>query len=111
MLYGCEVVHAYPHDREAFTQGLIYRDGFLFESTGLHGRSSLRKVRLETGEVVQRLAVPAQYFAEGLADWERTLNEAMDRMPKCWPDNCYDIFTCGAARSAIERRKPRVSTA
>jgi glutamine cyclotransferase len=73
MLYGYEVVHAYPHDREAFTQGLIYRDGFLFESTGLHGRSSLRKVRLETGEVVQRLAVPAQYFAEGLADWGRTL--------------------------------------
>ena len=45
---------SYPHDPEAFTQGLIYRDGFLFESTGLNGRSSLRKVRLETGEVVQQ---------------------------------------------------------
>jgi glutamine cyclotransferase len=73
MTYGYEVVRAYPHDREAFTQGLIYKDGFLFESTGLHGRSSLRKVRLETGEVVQRVAVPAQHFAEGLADWGRSL--------------------------------------
>lgn len=67
--HGYEVVRVYPHDREAFTQGLIYRDGFLFESTGLHGRSSLRKVKLENGQVVQRQAVPPQHFAEGLADW------------------------------------------
>jgi glutamine cyclotransferase len=73
MIYGYEVVRAYPHDRGAFTQGLIYRDGFLYESTGLHGRSSLRKVDLETGRVVQHQAVPAQYFAEGLADWGQTL--------------------------------------
>lgn len=67
--YGYEVVHVYPHDREAFTQGLIYKDGVLFESTGLNGRSSLRRVRIETGEVLQRQAVPDAYFAEGLADW------------------------------------------
>ena len=67
--YGYEVVHEYPHDAEAFTQGLIFRDGFLYESTGLTGRSSLRKVRLETGEVVQRHDVDAAYFAEGLTDW------------------------------------------
>src|SRR5687767_8390343 len=64
-----DVVRLYPHDPEAFTQGLIYRDGFLFESTGLNGRSSLRKVRLETGEVVQSKRIDTRYFAEGLTDW------------------------------------------
>lgn len=68
-MFRYEVVRSYPHDPEAFTQGLIYRDGFLYESTGLNGRSSLRKVRLETGEVVQRRAVDTRYFAEGLTDW------------------------------------------
>lgn len=66
--YSFEVVHAYPHDTGAFTQGLIYRDGYLYESTGLNGRSSLRKVRLETGEVVQRKDVARRYFAEGLTE-------------------------------------------
>jgi glutamine cyclotransferase len=68
-VYGYEVVNVYPHDRDAFTQGLVYRDGVLFESTGLNGRSTLRKVRLETGDVLQRAAVDRRYFAEGLADW------------------------------------------
>jgi glutamine cyclotransferase len=68
-----DVVASYPHDPEAFTQGLIYRDGFLFESTGLNGRSSLRKVRLETGEVVQNRRVDTRYFAEGLTDWGNRL--------------------------------------
>jgi glutaminyl-peptide cyclotransferase len=67
--YSFTVVNTYPHDPEAFTQGLLYRDGYLFESTGLNGRSSLRKVRLETGEVVQRRDVAREYFAEGLVDW------------------------------------------
>jgi glutaminyl-peptide cyclotransferase len=62
------VVRAYPHDRNAFTQGLIWRDGVLYESTGLVGRSSLRKVDLATGTVKQQVAVPTPYFAEGLAD-------------------------------------------
>ena len=67
--YTFEIAHEYPHDPEAFTQGLIFRDGVLFESTGLNGRSSLRKVALETGEVLQRHDVSADYFAEGLTDW------------------------------------------
>jgi glutaminyl-peptide cyclotransferase len=62
-----EVVNVYPHDPQAFTQGLIFRDGFLYESTGQRGRSTLRKVRLETGEVVQQRAIDPQYFGEGLA--------------------------------------------
>ena len=68
-IYGYEVVREYPHDPEAFTQGLVFRDGFLFESTGQLGRSTLRKVRLETGEVVQRHALPNEIFGEGLTDW------------------------------------------
>ncbi len=68
-----EVVKTWPHDRGAFTQGLIYRDGFLYESTGLNGRSSMRKVNLETGEVMQRETVANQYFAEGLTDWKDRL--------------------------------------
>lgn len=57
----------------AFTQGLLFADGFLYESTGLHGESSLRKVNLETGEVVKRLALPPQYFGEGLTLWQDRL--------------------------------------
>lgn len=62
------VLACYPHDTRAFTQGLIYRNGVLFESTGLNGRSSLRRVRLETGEVLQRKDVARRYFAEGLTE-------------------------------------------
>lgn len=65
--YGYEVIATYPHDREAFTQGLVVDEGVLFESTGLNGRSSLRRVRLQTGEVLQRRDLDPQYFAEGLA--------------------------------------------
>jgi glutaminyl-peptide cyclotransferase len=68
-VYGYEVAREYPHDPEAFTQGLIFRDGFLFESTGQLGRSTLRKVRLETGEVIQRHALANDIFGEGLTDW------------------------------------------
>ncbi len=68
-VHGYRVVHVYPHDANAFTQGLIVRDGFLYESTGQHGRSSLRKIRLDTGEVLQRRPLDQQYFGEGLTDW------------------------------------------
>ncbi len=71
--YGYRVVQAFPHDPSAFTQGLIFRDGLLYESTGLEGKSELRKVRLETGEVLERRAVDARYFAEGLADFGERL--------------------------------------
>ncbi len=67
------VVNSFPHDPAAYTQGLIYRDGFLYESTGLRGSSSLRKVKLETGEVVQQRRVDQAHFAEGLADWKDQL--------------------------------------
>jgi glutaminyl-peptide cyclotransferase len=72
-LYGYRVVNAYPHDPKAFTQGLLYRDGFLFESTGRFGLSSLRKVRLETGEIVQEQRIGNRYWGEGLTKWKDQL--------------------------------------
>src|SRR5712692_3613817 len=74
-LYGYRVQHVYPHDPNAFTQGLQYVDGFLYEGTGLNGRSSIRKVKLETGEIVQQRAVPKEYFGEGIAVWKSDLIE------------------------------------
>jgi glutaminyl-peptide cyclotransferase len=65
--YGYRVVRSYPHDRQAFTQGLVYRDGILYEGTGLNGRSGVRKVRLETGEVLQVRPLDDRYFGEGIA--------------------------------------------
>jgi glutamine cyclotransferase len=62
-----EVVRSYPHDRAAFTQGLLIDNGRLFESTGLVGRSSLREVELATGRVIRKVDVPPPTFAEGLA--------------------------------------------
>lgn len=65
-IYGYKIVHIYPHDRAAFTQGLEYRGGFLYEGTGLNGQSTLRKVELETGKVLQKIPVDPQYFGEGI---------------------------------------------
>ncbi|HVS51112.1 MAG TPA: glutaminyl-peptide cyclotransferase [Opitutaceae bacterium] len=65
--YTYEVVRAWPHDRGAFTQGLVWRDGELLESTGLNGESSLREVELESGRILKRVDVAREYFAEGLA--------------------------------------------
>ena len=70
---GYRVIHAYPHDPQAFTQGVIYLDGHLYESTGLYGQSTLREEDLETGRVLKEVSVPSQYFAEGLTNWGNTL--------------------------------------
>jgi len=66
-VYGYRIVHVYPHDPGAFTQGLEYRGGFLYEGTGLNGHSTIRKVQLETGKVLQQVPVEQQYFGEGIA--------------------------------------------
>lgn len=63
---GYEIVKTYPHDRGAFTQGLVFQDGFLYESTGRNGTSSLRKVELQTGKVLQKADVDSEFFAEGM---------------------------------------------
>lgn len=66
VVYTYQVVNTFAHDPRAFTQGLVFHDGKLLESTGLYGQSSLREVDLTTGKVLRQLAVPTQYFAEGL---------------------------------------------
>jgi len=65
--YGYEIVHTYPHDPQAYTQGLVFKNGELLESTGRNGQSTLRRVDLETGKLLNRVAVPEEYFAEGIA--------------------------------------------
>jgi glutamine cyclotransferase len=64
--YTYQVVKTYPHDENAFTQGLVFEDGFLYEGTGLEGRSSLRKVELDTGKVLQIYRLPNEFFGEGI---------------------------------------------
>jgi len=67
------IKHTYPHDPHAFTQGLVFVDGRLYESTGINGQSSLRMVDLDTGRVLQEQPVESKYFGEGLTTWGGTL--------------------------------------
>ena len=68
-VHSYKVVKTYPHDPAAFTQGLIYLEGRLFESTGLHGRSEIREVNLDDGKVIRSAKIPDRYFGEGLVNW------------------------------------------
>ena len=70
MYYGYEIVNTFPHDVNAFTQGLIYEDGVLYEGTGQRGESSIRKVELKTGKVLQIYHMPDKYFGEGITIWK-----------------------------------------
>lgn len=67
--YSYRIVHVYPHDRGAFTQGLVYEDGVFYEGTGLREESTLRQVRPETGDVLKLYSLPARYFGEGITIW------------------------------------------
>lgn len=87
-MQGFTIVQSYPHDPGAFTQGLVFADGEFYESTGLNGESSLRRVEIASGKVLQRRAVDQQYFAEGLAlvgdalvqlTWQHKLGFVYDR--------------------------------
>jgi glutaminyl-peptide cyclotransferase len=68
-VYRCEVVNTFPHDTNAFTQGLVYCDGELYEGTGLNGCSSIRRLELATGTVLQQHRLPWKYFGEGITLW------------------------------------------
>ena len=72
-IYGYKIVNTYPHDASAFTQGLEYYNGFLYESTGQYGKSSIRKVDLKTGKVLQNKDLDKQYFGEGLTIFDSKL--------------------------------------
>lgn len=66
VIYGFEIVNSYPHDKKAYTQGLEYYNGFLYETTGRRGQSSLRKIEIETGKVLQKIDLDKKYFGEGM---------------------------------------------
>ena len=70
---GYRIVHTYPHDPQAFTEGLFYLDGELYESTGQLGQSTLRRVRLEDGKVEQSRAIDANLFGEGIVNWKNEI--------------------------------------
>lgn len=61
-----KIINKYPHDKDAYTQGLVYHNGYLYESTGLYGKSTLRKVDIKTGKVLQSISLQPQYFGEGI---------------------------------------------
>ena len=72
-VYGYKIVNTYPHDRNAFTQGLVFDEGFLYEGTGICGESTLRNVQLETGKVLKSYPLPAKFFGEGITLFEDKL--------------------------------------
>jgi len=80
---GYQVVHQYPHDPDAFTQGLVFDDGYLLESTGLYGESTLRRVVIQTGQVVHSIDLDPAYFGEGLALWQGQLLQLTWREHVC----------------------------
>jgi glutaminyl-peptide cyclotransferase len=85
-LYGYQIVRAYPHDPRAFTQGLEYLDGVLYEGTGQIGQSSIRRVEIETGRVLQKRDVPPPHFGEGITVWK---NELIDLT---WQTNVAFVY-------------------
>src|ERR1700722_12352334 len=95
-IQGYEIVHTYPHDSRAFTQGLLYVDGHLYESTGLRGQSSIRMLDLNTGRVLQKYDLPADYFGEGLTDWGSTLVQLTWQAHKGF---VYDRFSFALLRT------------
>lgn len=74
-VYGYRVVNVYPHDHNAFTQGLEYRGGFLYEGTGLNGHSTLRKVDLQSGKVLQEIHLDPRFFGEGITLFDQRIVE------------------------------------
>ena len=73
--YTYQVIHEYPHDQTAFTEGLLWEDGGLYEGTGIQGQSDIRRVALETGAVLRQKKLPVQYFGEGITTWGGKLVE------------------------------------
>lgn len=82
-LYGYNIKNTYPHDTGAYTQGLLWDEGFLYESTGRPRESGLRKVKLETGEVVQETRLPGEEFGEGLARYKGVFLQLTWKAGKC----------------------------
>jgi hypothetical protein len=115
--YGFRVLHIYPHDQSAFTQGLEYRGGFLYEGTGLPGRSTLRKEKLETGEILEAVNVAPELFGEGITvinrhvlqlTWQSHLGFVYDEASFRKLRTCGKIRTTFLSWSATELAPARV---
>jgi glutamine cyclotransferase len=98
--YTYKIVHVYPHDRTSFTEGLEYRGGFLYESTGEEGHSVLRKVKLETGEVVEEIKLAPHLFGEGITILN---NEIVQLTYKTQLGFVYDLASMHQKRTFIYR--------
>lgn len=85
------IVGKYPHDPRAFTEGLLFADGFLYESTGLNESSSLRKVELTTGRILKEYDLPSQYFGEGLALWGNSLIQLTWKSGTAFQDDMHSF--------------------
>ena len=97
-VYGFFVKNTYPHDPQAFTQGLFFRDGHLYESTGQKGHSSLRKVDLKTGKVLQKKDLADEYFGEGSTAVGDTI------VNLTWQSNVGFLLWSGRRRTITTRR-------
>ena len=105
---GYRILNTYPHDPVAFTQGLIFEDGHLYESTGLYGHSSLREVDLQTGRVLRERDLASQYFGEGLTNWGNALSSSpgrkrLDLYTTARLSDCCARFTI-PVRAGVSRR-------
>ena len=85
-----KIINKFPHDKNAYTQGLVYHKGYLYESTGLYGKSTLRKVEIETGKVVQSISLSPQYFGEGITIFDNKIYQLTWENKKAF---VYDIKT------------------
>jgi glutamine cyclotransferase len=99
-VYTYEVVNTYKHDPTAFTEGLFYKDGFLYESTGEEGKSSLRKVELETGKVVQKFDLQKDSFGEGISLWGDKIYQLT------WREGVCRVFDATTFKLIRELRYP-----
>ncbi|MBX3565729.1 MAG: glutaminyl-peptide cyclotransferase [Sphingomonas sp.] len=90
-----EVVQTFNHDSQAFTEGLFFQDGALFESTGEEGTSGFRKVTPETGEIVQQVQLPSQYFGEGIVGWKDRIYQLTWKDQKGFIYNAKDFTPAG----------------
>jgi glutaminyl-peptide cyclotransferase len=72
-IYTYKIINTFPHDPEAFTEGLVFENGTMYEGTGLYGDSSIRKVEMETGKILQISRLPGQYYGEGITIYKDTI--------------------------------------
>ncbi len=98
--YTYRIVNSYPHDPKAFTQGLVYHNGFLYEGTGLEGQSSLRKVELRTGRVLQIRKLAPELFGEGITLWQDKIYQLT------WRNGICFVYERDSFRSITEFRYP-----